>query len=392
MTSLIDKFSAHNYHPLPVTIAKGDGNWVWDTDGKKYLDLLAGYSAVNFGHANPQLMNVAIEQIKRVTLTSRAFNNDQLGPFCSRLAKLCRKDKVLPMNTGAEGVESAIKLARRWGYMKKGVPQDKAEIIVCERNFHGRTITVVSFSSDQCARDGFGPFTPGFISVPFGDAAALESAITENTVAFLMEPVQGEAGVIPPPPKYLEKARWVCTKNNILMIADEIQSGLGRVGRTLACDLGGVEPDVYILGKALGGGIMPLSAVVTNDDTMEVFTPGSHGSTFGGNPLACAIGSEVIDMLNGGTYQLNAELMGQKMLDGLHNLNSPVISEIRSVGLWFGIDIDGPNSARYYGERLMEAGVLTKETHDKTLRFSPALCINEDTIYWLMDVLRETLV
>ncbi|HYL52224.1 MAG TPA: ornithine--oxo-acid transaminase, partial [Acidimicrobiia bacterium] len=302
----MSRHTAPNYAPLPVTLVGGDGAWVVDTDGRRYLDCLSAYSALNFGHRHPRLVGAAHAQLERLTLTSRAFGNDQLDPFCAELAELCGKDMVLPMNTGAEAIETAIKAARRWGALVKGVPPDHAEIIVCAGNFHGRTTTIVGFSSDPDARDGFGPFTPGFVQVPFGDAAALRHAITQHTVAFLFEPVQGEAGVIVPPAGYLAEVRRVCNDAGILMIADEVQSGLARTGRTFACDHENVTPDMYVLGKALGGGIVPLSAVVADRDVLGVLTAGTHGSTFGGNPLACAVGREVIAMLRAGEYQERA--------------------------------------------------------------------------------------
>jgi ornithine--oxo-acid transaminase len=294
---LEERHAAHNYHPLPVVVSSGEGAWVTDVDGRRYLDCLAAYSAVNFGHSNPVLLDAARRQLDRITLTSRAFHNDQLGPFVTALAELADKDMVLPMNTGAEAVESALKVARAWGYRVKGVPQDKATIIVAGGNFHGRTITIVSFSDDETAHDDFGPFTPGFRSVPFGDADALAAAIDETTVAVLLEPIQGEAGIIVPPPDYLPSVRELCSTNNVLFIADEIQSGLGRTGATFACDLVGVVPDLYLLGKALGGGIIPVSAVVGNADVLGVLRPGEHGSTFGGNPLGAAVGLAVVDLL-----------------------------------------------------------------------------------------------
>lgn len=375
-------FGADNYSPLPVVnIVKGKWCTVWDTEGKEYLDMLAGYSANNFGHCNDKLVKVAERQLWNITLTSRAFNNNQLGPFCSKLAKLCNKEKVLPMNTGAEAVETAIKMARRWGYQVKGVAPDRADIIVCDNNFHGRTTTIISFSSSAGSTKDFGPFTPGFSSIPYGNATLLETMITDDTVAFLFEPVQGEAGVIVPPDGYLTKVRELCTKHNVLMIADEIQSGLGRTGHTFACEREQVVPDVYILGKALGGGIVPLSAVVANEDIMSVFDPGSHGSTFGGNPLACAIGSAVIDMITTGEYQVNARQMGNVMLAGLQGIKSDAIKEIRHVGLWFGVDIGGKLSGGDYCREMAIRGVLAKETHYNTLRFSPPLCISEGEVH-----------
>ena len=310
---LAQRFAAHNYSPLPVVLASGQGAWVTDVEGRRYLDCLAGYSALNFGHAHPRLTAAAQEQLARLTLTSRAFHNDRLGPFCRDLADLAGMDLVLPMNTGAEAVETAIKVARKWGADRKGVAPDRADIIVADGNFHGRTTTIVSFSTDPVARDGFGPFTPGFRSVPYGDSAALEAAVDENTVAVLLEPVQGEAGVVIPPPGYLQAVREVCSRKNVLFLADEIQSGLGRTGTTFACDAEGVTPDVYILGKALGGGIVPVSAVVSRHDVLGVIRPGSHGSTFGGNPLAAAVGHAVVELLRSGEYQARAAALGERL-------------------------------------------------------------------------------
>jgi ornithine--oxo-acid transaminase len=372
------RHTAPNYHPLPVTLVEGEGAWVVDDNGRRYLDCLAAYSALNFGHRHPRLVAAAHAQLDRLTLTSRAFGNDQLDPFCADLAEFCGMDLVLPMNTGAEAVETAIKAARRWGYEVKGVPAGRAEIIVCANNFHGRTTTIVSFSSDPDARDNFGPFPTGFVTVPFGDAAALRSAITDNTVAFLVEPVQGEAGVIVPPAGYLTDVRRICTDAGILMIADEIQSGLARTGRTFACDHENVRPDVYVLGKALGGGILPLSAVVSDAPVLGVLTAGTHGSTFGGNPLACAVGREVIAMLRTGEYQARAARLG----DELHQLLTPLVGrgarEVRVRGLWAGVDIADPAlPARAVCELLLERGVLAKDAHEHTVRLAPPIVIDE---------------
>ncbi|HWS44491.1 MAG TPA: ornithine--oxo-acid transaminase, partial [Acidimicrobiia bacterium] len=364
----MESFTASNYAPFPVTLVHGEGAWVVDDTGRRYVDCLAAYSAVNFGHRHPRLVAAAHAQLDRLTLTSRAFGNDQLAPFCRDLAEMCGMEIVLPMNTGAEGVETALKVARRWGYRRKGVPRDHAEIIVCDGNFHGRTTTIVGFSTDPEARDGFGPFTPGFIPVPYGDATALRAAITERTVAFLVEPVQGEAGVIVPPPGYLAEAREICRAANVLMIADEIQSGLGRTGRTFACDHEDVRPDVYILGKALGGGIVPLSAVVADADVLDVITPGSHGSTFGGNPLACAIGREVIAMLRTGEFQDRAAVLGRRLAESVGGLVGDGASAARVHGLWAGIDVADPAvPARDVCEMLLERGVLAKDAHGQTV-------------------------
>ncbi|MFA5889850.1 MAG: ornithine--oxo-acid transaminase [Actinomycetota bacterium] len=385
-------YSAHNYAPLPVTIARGEGAWVEDEAGNRYLDLLSAYSALNFGHRHPRLVEATRRQLDRVTLTSRAFRNDQLGAFCRDLATLCAMDAVLPMNTGAEGVETAIKAARRWGYEVKGVPADRAKVIVFENNFHGRTTTIVGFSTDPLAREGFGPYGTGFTTVKFGDSGALEDALDEETVAVLIEPIQGEAGVVVPPDGYLREVREACTASNALMIADEIQSGLGRTGLTFACEHEGVRPDVYILGKALGGGIMPLSAVVADWSVLGVFTPGSHGSTFGGNPLACAIGREVIAMLSTGEYQQRAAHLGARLLARLGELVGRGITEVRGRGLWAGIDVDLPGqSARAVCEQLLGKGVLAKDTHGRTIRIAPPLVIEEADLDWAVDRIAETL-
>jgi ornithine--oxo-acid transaminase len=383
---LDERYSTHNYHPLPVVIASAEGAWVTDVDGKRYVDMLSAYSALNFGHRHPELTKIAHEQLDRLTLTSRAFHNDRFGPWAKALAELCGKDMVLPMNTGAEGVETAIKAARRWGYSVKGVAEDRAKIIVCANNFHGRTTTIVGFSSDPGSREGFGPFTPGFVEVPFGDAEALAAAFDENVVAFLVEPIQGEAGVVIPPEGYLARARELCTQHGALLIADEIQSGLGRTGFTFAIEHDQVVPDVYILGKALGGGIMPLSAVVANSDVLGVFTPGSHGSTFGGNPLACAIGLEVIAMLNTGEVQERSAKLGEHMLRTLRDAALPVVSEVRGRGLWAGIEIIAAAApARAHCETLLERGVLAKETHETTIRLAPPLVISEEDLDWSLE-------
>ena len=383
-----ERHTARNYHPLPVTITYAEGVWVRDDRGRRHLDALSAYSALNFGHRHPRLVAAAREQLERVTLTSRAFHNDQLGPFARDLAALCAKDRVLPMNTGAEAVETAIKAARRWGYEVKGVRPGRATIIVCDGNFHGRTTTIVSFSGDPLARDGYGPYGPGFRSVPFGDAQALARALREDddVVAFLVEPVQGEAGVIVPPDGYLREVRRLCSQHGVLLIADEIQSGLGRTGRTFACDHEDVAPDVYVLGKALGGGIVALSAIVGDDDVLGVFTPGSHGSTFGGNPLACAVGRAVLELLATGEPQACAARTGARMRAGLDGAAPAALREVRSRGLWFGLDLDpaGP-SARALCERLLDHGVLAKDTHEHTIRLAPPLTITDAEADHLLD-------
>jgi ornithine--oxo-acid transaminase len=381
---------APNYAPLLVTLVAGDGAWVVDDTGRRYLDCLSAYSALNFGHRHPRLVAAAHAQLERLTLTSRAFGNDQLDPFCRELADLCGKEMVLPINTGAEAVEAAIKAARKWGYERQGIPRDRAEIIVCEHNFHGRTTTIVGFSSDADARDGFGPFTPGFVSIPFGDAAALRAAITEDTVAFLFEPVQGEAGVIIPPAGYLAEVRRICTDAGILMIADEIQSGLARTGRMFACDHEDVRPDLFILGKALGGGIMPLSAVVADAAVLGVLTAGTHGSTFGGNPMACAVGREVIAMLRTGEYQERAERLGRDLAQSLGALVGRGASAVRVRGLWAGVDIADPTApARRVCEMLLDRGVLAKDAHEHTVRLAPPIVISDDDLAFAVDQLTD---
>ncbi len=390
--ALEDEHAAHNYHPLPVVVASGDGAWVTDVDGRRYLDCLAAYSAVNFGHSNPLLLDAAREQLGRITLTSRAFHNDQLGPFVTALAELSGKDMVLPMNTGAEAVESGIKVARAWGYRVKGVAAGMANIIVAGENFHGRTTTIVSFSDDESARKDFGPFTPGFRTVPYGDAAALEAAIDANTVAVLLEPIQGEAGIVVPPADYLPAVREITNRHNVLFIADEIQSGLGRTGATFACDLVGVVPDLYLLGKALGGGIVPVSAVVGNRDILGVLRPGEHGSTFGGNPLAAAVGLAVVKLLATGEQQERARVLGARLHDGLTGLIGQGVVAVRGAGLWAGIDID-PTLApgRVVCEALLARGVLAKDTHGFTIRLAPPIVVSEADLDWAVEQLAAVL-
>ncbi len=384
--------AAHNYHPLPVVVASGDGAWVTDVDGKRYLDCLAAYSAVNYGHSNPELIDAARDQLGRITLTSRAFYNDQLGPFVTALAELSGKEMVLPMNTGAEAVESGIKVARAWGYRVKGVAADQANIIVAAGNFHGRTTTIISFSDDEDARADFGPFTPGFRTVPYGDAAALEAAIDENTVAVLLEPIQGEAGIVVPPADYLPAVREITSRHNVLFIADEIQSGLGRTGATFACDLVDVVPDLYLLGKALGGGIVPVSAVVGNRDILGVLQPGQHGSTFGGNPLAAAVGLAVVKMLQSGEYQDRARTLGARLHAGLNGLVGSGVVAVRGAGLWAGVDIDPAlASGRQVCEALMARGVLAKDTHGSTIRLAPPLVVSGEDLDWAVGQLAEVL-
>jgi ornithine--oxo-acid transaminase len=391
--ALTERWAAHNYHPLPVVISSGEGAWVTDVEGRRYLDCLAGYSALNFGHGHPRLLAVAHEQLDRLTLTSRAFYNDQLGLFARDLAELTGKEMVLPMNSGAEGVETAIKVSRRWGYEVKGVPEDAASIVVMDGNFHGRTTTIVSFSTDHEAHDHYGPYTPGFRLVKYGDATAIRDVIDETTVAVLIEPIQGEAGVIVPPDGYLREVRELCTERNVLMVADEIQSGLARAGTTFACDHEDVVPDIYILGKALGGGLYPVSAIAADRDVLDVIVPGSHGSTFGGNPLAAAVGREVVAMLRTGEYQERAVRLGSLLAEGLQGLVGQGLVGVRSRGLWAGVDID-PSlmTGRELCEAMLTRGVLAKDTHGSTIRLAPPLVAGEDDIAFLIDAMRRALV
>ena len=385
-TRLEEEYGVHNYAPLPVVISRGEGSWVEDVEGRRYFDALSAYSALNFGHRHPRLVAAAREQLDRLTLTSRAFRNDRIGTLCRELAELCSLDRVLPMNTGAEAVETAIKAARKWGYEAKGVAAGRAKIVVCRGNFHGRTTTIISFSDDEVARTGFGPFTPGFESVPYGDLAALEAALDEDTVAFLVEPVQGEAGVIIPPDGYLEGARALCTEANALLITDEIQSGLGRTGRTFAADHEGVTPDLMLLGKALGGGIVPISAVVGTGEVLGLFKPGQHGSTFGGNPLACAIAIAVLDLLRDGSLQRNAAELGDRFAASLRAADHPAVTAIRQRGLWIGVDIGpGGATAREACMELLTTGVLAKETQTRTIRFAPPLTTSADELEWVLE-------
>ncbi|OBH10069.1 ornithine--oxo-acid transaminase [Mycobacterium sp. E1747] len=383
---LVERHAAHNYSPLPVVAASAEGAWITDVEGRRYLDCLAAYSAVNFGHRNPEITAAAHAQLDTVTLVSRAFHSDTLGPFCAALARLCGKDLVLPMNSGAEAVESGLKIARKWGADVKGVPDGRANIIVAANNFHGRTISIVSFSSDPTARDGFGPFTPGFRSVPFGDADALACAVDDNTVAVLLEPIQGEAGIVVPPDGYLPSVRTLCSERNVLMIADEIQSGLARTGHTFACDHWGVVPDVYLLGKALGGGVVPLSAVVADREILGVLHPGEHGSTFGGNPLAAAIGTTVVSMLGRGEFQARSAMLGAYLHTRLRELLGHGVLAVRGLGLWAGVDVDPQlGTGKQISLRLADRGVLVKDTHGSTLRFAPPLVINEQEIDWAIE-------
>lgn len=381
-----DRCVAHNYAPLPVVAASAEGAWITDVEGRRYLDCLAAYSAVNFGHRNPEITAAAHAQLDTVTLVSRAFHSDRLAPFCAALADLCGKDMVLPMNSGAEAVESGIKVARKWGADVKGVPADAANIVVARNNFHGRTTTIISFSDDETARRGFGPYTPGFRVAPFGDADAFADAIDDNTVAVLIEPIQGEAGIIVPPDDFLPRLRTLCTQRDVLLIADEIQSGLARTGKTFACEHWDVVPDVYLLGKALGGGVMPVSAVVADSAVLGVLHPGEHGSTFGGNPLAAAIGSTVVAILRRGEFQRRSAELGVHLHRRLRSLIGHGVVAVRGKGLWAGVDIDPAlGTAKQISLRLAHRGVLVKDTHGSTLRFAPPLVITEDEIDWAVD-------
>ncbi|RJS46249.1 ornithine--oxo-acid transaminase [Nocardioides cavernaquae] len=393
--ALAEQHAAHNYSPLPIVASHAEGAWITDLTGRRYLDCLAAYSAVNFGHSNPQVLAAAREQLERVTLVSRAFHHDQFGPFCAELAGLIGKEMVLPMNTGAEAVETGLKLARKWGQEVRGIPAEESVIVVASGNFHGRTTTIISFSDDPDARAGFGPYTPGFRTVPYADAAALERTLTElegRVVAVLLEPIQGEAGVIVPPPSYLPAVRAACTKAGVLMIADEIQSGLGRTGRTLASEHWGVQPDVVLLGKALGGGVLPVSAVLADADVMEVFQPGQHGSTFGGNPLACAVGRAVVGMLGTGYWQARASALGEHLHMRLGSLVGDGVTQVRGLGLWAGIDVDpAAGTGREVCKRLLAQGVLAKDTHGQTVRLAPPLVIEEHEIDLAVDALSNAL-
>ena len=389
LIALEEKYGAHNYHPLDVVIDRAEGVWVYDVDGNRYLDCLASYSAVNQGHCHPEILKTLIDQAHKVTLTSRAFRNDQLPLLYEELHALTGFDMALPMNSGAEAVETAVKAARKWGYKVKGIPDGKAEIIVCANNFHGRTTTVISFSTDEQYRDGFGPFTPGFKIIPFGDADALQAAITPNTCAFLVEPIQGEAGIIIPPAGFLKRAAEICRKNRVLLIADEIQAGLGRTGKLFAYMHEGVQPDAVIIGKALSGGFYPVSAVLASKEVLGVFHPGDHGSTFGGNPLGCAVARAALRVLvEEKLIERSAEL-GAYLLEKLQALRSPHVKEIRGKGLWIGIELNKP--ARPFCEALKELGILCKETHDVVIRIAPPLVITRDEIDWAVERIAKVL-
>jgi len=384
-----EKFSAQNYHPLPVVLARGKGIWVWDVEGKKYLDMLSGYSALNQGHCHPKIAASIKAQLEKLTLTSRAFYNDNMGFFLEKLCRLTGYEKALPMNSGAEAVETAIKVARKWGYSEKKVVEDRAEIIVCENNFHGRTTTIVGFSSEAQYREGFGPFTPGFKMIPYDDTQALENAINERTIGFMFEPIQGEGGVIVPTEGYLRKCQDICRRNNVLLIADEIQTGLGRTGKLFACEYEGVRPDILIMGKALSGGFYPVSAIACDNSIMHVIKPGDHGSTFGGNPLASAIGMAALDVIVQENLVDNAYDLGNWFMNELTKIQSPAIRGVRGKGLLIGVVLSV--KARPYCERLMELGILAKETHEMVVRFAPPLIIEKEDLEWALPKIEQVL-
>jgi ornithine--oxo-acid transaminase len=389
---LENTYGAHNYHPIPVVISKAEGVWVWDPEGRKYMDCLSSYSAVNQGHRHPKIIGALLDQANRLTLTSRAFHNDRLGPYLKTLTEFAQMEMALPMNTGAEAVETAIKIARKWGYKKKGVAKNQAEIIACEENFHGRTTTIVGFSTDPVARDGFGPATPGFRVIPYNDVEALEKAITPNTVGFLVEPIQGEAGVKVPSPGYLTKIREVCKKNNVLLMLDEVQTGFCRTGKMFCWMHENAKPDILMVGKALGGGVYPVSAALASKDVMSVIQPGEHGSTFGGNPVACAVAEASLAVLVDENLGEKSEVLGERFRKGIAGIKSDRITAIRGMGLLNAIDIDPKaGKARQYTEKLKDLGVLAKETHETTIRFAPPLVITEDQIDWLVEKIAEAL-
>ncbi|MBA44522.1 MAG: ornithine--oxo-acid transaminase [Magnetococcales bacterium] len=387
-----DKVCAHNYKPLPVVLERGKGAWLWDIDGNKYLDMMSAYSAVSHGHSHPRLLKAFTEQASKLAICSRAFHTNTLGKFLDKICDLSGLDMALPMNTGAEAVETAIKAARRWGYQVKGIAENQAEIITAEQNFHGRTTTIISFATDEGTKKDFGPFTPGFKTVPFGDAKALEAAITPNTCAFLVEPMQGEAGIIVPPAGWLKEVAAICKKNNVLLILDEIQAGLGRTGKMFAFEHEGVKPDGLILGKALGGGMMPVSCFVAKKEVMELFQPGSHGSTFGGNPLAAAVGYEALVTLEDEKLVERSAELGAYLKEQLEAMDSPIVKEVRGRGIWIGFEIDGSYiSGHDLCKKLMARGILAKETHDTTVRLAPPLMISKEEIDWALGELRDVL-
>ena len=389
---LENEFGAHNYEPLDIVLARGQGVWVWDVDGNKYLDMLASYSALNQGHCHPRILTALIEQAKKLTLVSRAFRSDQLGPFYKEICEMTHSHSVLPMNSGAEAIETALKAARKWGYQIKEIPDDMAEIIVCANNFHGRTITIVGFSTEKQYKEGFGPFTPGFITIPFGDADALEWAITPNTVAFLVEPIQGEGGIIVPPSGYLKKVREICDRHNVLLILDEIQTGLGRTGKLFAEEHEGIESDLTLVGKALSGGFYPISAVLSNKETLSIFQPGDHGSTFGGNPLACAVAREALKVIEDEKLIEKSLFLGHYLKESLRNILSPYVKEVRGMGLLIGVELKkSAGGARKFCETLMEKGILCKETHKHVIRFAPPLTITKEELDWALDRIESVL-
>ncbi len=388
----VDRYSAHNYHPLPIVLERGEGEWVWDVEGKKYFDCLSAYSAVNQGHRHPAITEAAKRQLDRLTLTSRAFHNDQMGPFLKDLCEISGYERALPMNSGAEAVETAIKAVRRWGYCYKEIPDDKAEIIVCDNNFHGRTTTIISFSTEPSYRAGFGPLTPGFVVIPYGDVAALEAAITPNTAAFMVEPLQGEGGVVVPPDGYLRDAAAVCKRHRVLLVADEIQTGLGRTGKIFCSEWEGVRADVVLVGKALSGGFYPVSAMLSDSEVMDVFQPGDHGSTFGGNPLGSAIARAALRVIVDEKLPERAQELGSWFMDELRKIDSPHVEEVRGRGLMIGVVVkeeSGP--ARPFCEALMERGILAKETHEQVIRFAPPLVVQRETLAWALEQTAEVL-
>ncbi len=392
LIELVERLGARNYHPLPVVLSRGEGVWVWDAEGNKFLDMLSSYSALNQGHRHPRIIGALKEQADRLTLTSRAFHNDQMGPFYEKITKLSGMEKVLPMNTGAEAVETAIKAVRKWGYKIKKVENDRAEIIVCENNFAGRTTTIVGFSSEDQYKDGFGPFAPGFRMIPYGDAKALEKAINKNTVAFLVEPIQGEAGIIIPPDGFLKEARQICTNHNVLLALDEVQTGFGRTGKLFAYEHEGITPDVLIVGKALGGGVFPISAALSSKEIMGVFAPGDHGSTFGGNPLACAVAIAAMDVIVEEKLPERSKELGDYFMDELKRINSPHVKEVRGRGLFIGVEVkESSGTARPFCEKLMDEGILAKETHHQVIRFAPPLTISRNEIDWALERIRKIL-
>ncbi|HNT98675.1 MAG TPA: ornithine--oxo-acid transaminase [Elusimicrobiales bacterium] len=389
LMEVAEQYGANNYHPLPIVISQGKGVWVKDPEGKKYMDMLSAYSALNHGHRHPGVLKALTDQAKKCTLTSRAFNNDQIGPFLKELCEFTGYEMALPMNTGAEAVETAIKAVRKWGYKVKGVPEGQAEIICVANNFHGRTVTIVSFSTEHQYKDGFGPFTPGFKVVEYGDIEALKAAITPNTVAFMTEPIQGEAGIIVPPAGYLKAAYELCRANRVMFVADEIQTGFGRTGKKFACDYDGVKPDMLVMGKALGGGVMPMSAVVASRELLGVFNPGDHGSTFGGNPLACAVSRAAMKAINEEGLVENSRKMGEYFMGKLRSIKSPYIKEVRGKGLLIGVELN--TKARPFCEELMGLGLLCKETHDLVIRFAPPLVITQKEIDWAFKRVKKVL-